>query len=56
MQRIKKANLKLNPEKCKWFSERIQILGHIVSSKGIEMDEKKKAIIRDRKELKNVEQ
>lgn len=32
IQRLRKANLKLNNEKCVWFAREIKILGHIVSN------------------------
>ena len=35
------ASLKLKPKKCEFFKSKIAYLGHIVSSKGIEIDPKK---------------
>ena len=39
--KLAKAGLRLKPSKCKFFKTKITYLGHIVSSKGIEMDPKK---------------
>ncbi len=38
LERIAKAGLKLKPSKCKFFQKRINFLGHVVSSNGIECD------------------
>ncbi|CAF1035467.1 unnamed protein product [Brachionus calyciflorus] len=56
MQKLKIANLKLNQAKCVWFAEKINILGHVVSVKGIEMDKTKIEEIRNRLPPKNVKQ
>ena len=40
-QRLKKANLKLNPKKCVWFRTDLNLLGHNVSAAGIRMDSRK---------------
>jgi len=34
--RLRKAKLKLGPNKCRLFERRVSFLGHIISSKGIE--------------------
>lgn len=39
--RLEQANLLLNPKKCQLFQSRVEYLGHIVSSAGIETDPKK---------------
>ena len=39
--KLDKAGLKLKPNKCEFFKTKITYLGHIVSSKGIEMDPRK---------------
>jgi len=39
--RLRAANLKLKPEKCTLFAERVKYLGHTVSSQGVEADEGK---------------
>jgi hypothetical protein len=38
LQKIRKANLKLGPEKCKFFFQEIKFLGHIVGKDGIKTD------------------
>ena len=40
-RRLHNANLKLNPSKCVFFKKEIDILGHTVSDKGIQMDKTK---------------
>jgi len=54
MERLAKYNLKLNPEKCKFFAEKIKILGHVISAEGIEMDPEKINAIIDKKPPNNV--
>lgn len=34
-QRLREANLKLNPQKCKLFQDELLYLGHVISAKGI---------------------
>ena len=38
---LKDAGLKLNPEKCFFFKQKLPFLGHIISEKGIETDPSK---------------
>ena len=38
LTRLREKNLKLSPEKCYFIQERVNFLGHIVSSQGIETD------------------
>ena len=45
--RLRAANLKLKPNKCKLFARRVKYLGHVVSDEGVEADEDKVAAIRD---------
>ena len=40
-ERLIEAGLKLSPEKCKLFQDKIKYLGHIVSAEGIAIDPKK---------------
>ena len=40
-ERLRKANLKLKPEKCCLFQKRIHFLGHVVSAAGVEPDQRK---------------
>ena len=38
LARLKQCNLKLSPEKCIFIQEKVNFLGHVVSSQGIETD------------------
>ena len=40
-QKIENAGLRINPEKCHFIKEETKFLGHIISSKGIKVDESK---------------
>ena len=40
-QRLKEANLKLNPKKCNLFQREVKYLGHVVSAKGVSPDPEK---------------
>ena len=45
--RIKHSGLRINPAKCKLYQEKLSFLGHIVSSKGLEVMPEKVKEIRD---------
>jgi hypothetical protein len=45
--RLKKAGLKLSPEKCFFFKQELPFLGHVVSRSGIQTDPEKLRTIRD---------
>ncbi|GBM32116.1 Retrovirus-related Pol polyprotein from transposon 297 [Araneus ventricosus] len=46
LQRLQKANLKLNPKKCRFFRKGVSYLGHIISTDGVKTDpEKTKAVL-----------
>lgn len=47
LERLKKANLKLNPKKCNLFCKEVSFLGHRVSEEGISTDPEKVQSIRD---------
>lgn len=47
LERLRKANLKLHPSKCHLFQRRVSFLGHVISEKGIEMQEEKISVVRD---------
>ena len=38
LSRLRDANLKLSPKKCKLFRREVHFLGHVVSSRGVETD------------------
>ena len=41
LERLTKANLTINPDKCRFAYSSVKLLGHVVSSKGISLDKKK---------------
>ncbi|XP_018575001.1 uncharacterized protein LOC108913842 [Anoplophora glabripennis] len=45
--RIRNAHLQINPKKCFLFQKRVEFVGHVVSSEGIQTDERKIQAIRD---------
>ena len=47
LQRIRKANLKLKPEKCELLQKQVSFLGHIVCKEGIKADPEKNAKVKD---------
>ena len=55
-ERLKEHNLKINPEKCIFFSIEIKILGFIIDQHGIKMDPEKVSAIKNRKEPRNVKE
>ncbi len=38
LQKIRKANLKLKPSKCKWFEQELTFVGHVIGINGIRPD------------------
>jgi len=46
-QRLRSANLKLNPKKCSFLRKEIKYLGHVISEKGVSTDEGKISSVRD---------
>ncbi|GBN70393.1 Retrovirus-related Pol polyprotein from transposon 297 [Araneus ventricosus] len=45
-QRLKKANLKLNPKKCRFYQKEVTYLGHVISAEGVKTDPRKiKAVV-----------
>ena len=47
LTRLQNAGLKIKPSKCHLMQTRVQYLGHIVSSKGIETDPEKVRFVSD---------
>lgn len=45
-EKIREANLTLNPKKCQLFNTKVKYLGHVISSDGIETDPDKTECIR----------
>ena len=54
LDRFIKFNVKLNPEKCEWFADKIKLLGHIISNEGIGIDPAKVEVIMKRERPKDV--
>jgi len=46
-QKLREANLKLHPGKCKFFQSEVQYLGFIFSKDGVKSDPKKIAIVQN---------
>ena len=47
LNRLRAANFRIHPAKCKWGTDRILFLGYCFDSSGISTDSKKTDIIRD---------
>ncbi|GFY04215.1 retrovirus-related Pol polyprotein from transposon 17.6 [Trichonephila clavipes] len=47
LQKLKEANLKLSPSKCRLFQREVTYLGHIVSTKGVQTDLNKISGVKD---------
>lgn len=56
LERLKKANIKLNPSKCHFLQDSIIYLGHRVSGKGIQPDEAKIKCVREMKPPKTAKE
>lgn len=56
LSEIKAANLKLKGSKCRWFSKRTKVLGHIISKGKIEMDPEKIEPLKNRAPSNTVKQ
>ena len=41
LQALREANLLVHPDKSEILAERISLLGHVISAKGIEIDQSK---------------
>ena len=54
LERIKKANLKLKPDKCELFQVEVPFLGHVVSKDGIKPNPHNIAKVKQWKEPENV--
>ena len=47
LQRLQAANLKLKPAKCHFAQSKVEYLGHVISSNGIQADPKKTTALSD---------
>jgi hypothetical protein len=56
LEAIYKANLRIKPSKCSWFSNKIALLGHIVCGTGVAMDPAKVDAINNRPVPRTVKQ
>ena len=45
LERLRRANLKLNPKKCRLFQQQVQFLGYTVSKHGISADQEKVKVV-----------
>ncbi|XP_055619547.1 uncharacterized protein K02A2.6-like [Toxorhynchites rutilus septentrionalis] len=54
LERLSKANIKINFEKCKFFVKELVYLGHIISEKGLSPCEDKISTIKKAKEPTNI--
>lgn len=55
-ERLRKVNLRLNPEKCNFFKKELIYLGHFISSEGIKPDPKKIECIKNWNVPKNADE
>jgi hypothetical protein len=55
-ERLREANLKLNPKKCQFATKKVEYLGHTISEKGIEASPSKISAILDYPRPKTVKQ
>lgn len=54
MDRLERANIKLNPDKCNWFTEQVELLGYVISKDGIAANPKKIKAIMERDAPRNL--
>lgn len=47
LERLKQANLKINPTKCNLFRAEVRYLGHVLSSSGLKPDNEKVDVVRN---------
>ncbi|KFM56688.1 Retrovirus-related Pol polyprotein from transposon 412, partial [Stegodyphus mimosarum] len=56
LQKLKEANLKLSPAKCKLFRQEVTYLGHVISAEGVRTDPEKVSAVKDWRRPENVHQ
>ena len=54
MDRLEKANLQLNPDKCEFLRDKVCYLGHMLNIKGVSPDPRKLEAVREFPKPKNV--
>ncbi|GFT76639.1 retrovirus-related Pol polyprotein from transposon 17.6 [Nephila pilipes] len=54
LEKLKQANLKLNPAKCNLFRREVSYLGHIISAEGVRTDPRKVAAVKEWSQPRNV--
>ena len=55
-RRLKEANLKLNPKKCCFAKQKVEYLGHVVSTDGVQPNPEKVRVVQDFPVHKNLKQ
>ena len=45
LDRLERAQLKLNPEKCRFFQKQVEYLGHIISADGVQISDRNRTAI-----------
>ncbi|GFX10686.1 retrovirus-related Pol polyprotein from transposon 412 [Trichonephila clavipes] len=54
LSKLRDANLKLNPSKCKFFQKEVNYLGHIISAEGVRTDPEKVFAVKNWKRPENL--
>ncbi|GFT18384.1 retrovirus-related Pol polyprotein from transposon opus [Nephila pilipes] len=54
LEKLKQANLQLNPAKCNFFPLEVSYLGHIISAEGVRTDPRKVAAVKEWSKPRNV--
>jgi hypothetical protein len=56
LERLEADNIKLNPDKCVWLTDRIELLGYVMTPGGIEPNPKKCSAIKEKKAPRNLKE